>query len=131
MRLIPCTALLLAAGFIHLNAAQAPSLVVAKFHADWCGSCRAMGDVATDLANKHDGQPILFVTFDLTNETTRRQSEMRAAALGLGQLFDANRDKTGFLILVDAKAKTEVARLTREQTLKDMSATIVQALPKS
>jgi thiol-disulfide isomerase/thioredoxin len=129
-RILPGAALLLAAGLTPLAAAQAPALVVAKFHADWCSACRAMGDVATDLANKHDGQPILFVTFDLTNETTRRQSEMRAAAMGLSALYDANRDKTGFLVLVNAQSKTEVTKLTREQTLKDMSGAIVAALPK-
>lgn len=131
MNVLSCAALLLAAGLSPLAAAQAPALVVAKFHADWCGACRAMGDVATDLANKHDGQPVLFVTFDLTNATTRHQSEMRAAALGLGTLFDANRDKTGFLVLIDTASRTEVARLTREQSLKDMSAALLKALPKS
>jgi len=130
MNRFAATALLVTVGVSSLTAAQAPSLVVAKFHADWCGACRAMGDVATDLANKHDGQPILFVTMDLTNATTKRQSEMRAAALGLGDLFDANQDKTGFLVVVDAKTRVEVARLTREQSLKDMSGALAKALPK-
>lgn len=130
MNPFPAASLLLAASLSPLSAAQAPALVVAKFHADWCSACRAMGDVATDLANKHDGQPILFVTFDLTNATTRRQSELRAAAFGLGDLFDANQEKTGFLVVVDAKTRAEVARLTREQSLKDMSGALAKALPK-
>ena len=42
------------------------------------------GPIFTDLQNKFDGKPVLFVTLDFTNRTTHYQSELLASALGMG-----------------------------------------------
>ena len=59
-----------------------------------------MGSVFTDLRNKFDGQPVLFVTLDLTNVSTRNQSELLAVALGLKNVYE-NNPGTGFIIIVN------------------------------
>ncbi len=105
-----------------------PKLIVAKFHADWCGSCKALGPVMTDLENKLDGEPVLFVTFDLTNQMTRRQSQMRAAALGLENVWADNKGATGTLKVVDADSRKVLTTLHQGKSLKEMTAEISSAL---
>jgi thiol:disulfide interchange protein len=51
------------------NITNNPILLVIKFHADWCDSCRVMGGVLTDLTNKLDGKSILFTELDITNNS--------------------------------------------------------------
>jgi hypothetical protein len=64
-----------------------PQIVAVKFHGDRCGSCRKMGTAFTDLQNKLDGSPILFVQLDLTNNTTKHQAVLLASALGLSKAY--------------------------------------------
>jgi len=116
------------AGDQQAQAAASPQLIAIKFHADWCGSCKAMGDVFTDLANKLDGQPVLFVEIDQTNRTTAAQAQFMVAALGAGELWGEFGGKTGFVLVLDAESRQVVAKLTHEQSVKDMTKAITDAL---
>lgn len=87
-----------------------------------------MGTIFTDLQNKFDGKPVLFVTLDFTNRTTHYQSELLASALGMGEAYKANQG-TGFILLLN-QTRDISARLTSKQTLKEMSAAINQQLQK-
>ena len=121
-------ALLLTWGTPHAaDAPAAPSLVAVKFHADWCGSCKAMGSVFEDLTNKFDGSPVLFVTFDRTNMTTKHQSELLASALGLGAVYSEN-SGTGFILLIDPATHKTLHKLTKDQTPKEMAKAIESKL---
>ena len=81
-----------------------------------------MGPVFTDLRNKLDGQPVLFVELDLTNATTRHQSMLLASALGIGRELKEN-PGTGFILLFDDQRRVK-GKLTAGQTLKEMAAVI-------
>ncbi len=119
----------LSAFIFSLGAAEIPSpkLIAVKHHGDWCGSCKKMGSIFTDLRNKFDGQPVLFVTLDLTNISTRNQSELLAAALGLQSVYK-NNPGTGFILLVDPKTHRVVKKLTADQDIKTMSKAIAAGL---
>jgi thiol-disulfide isomerase/thioredoxin len=93
-----------------------------KFHADWCGACKAMGSVFTDLRNKLDGRPVLFVELDLTNATTRHQSMLLASALGIVRALKEH-PGTGFILLFDEQRRVK-GKLTARQRLKEMAAAI-------
>jgi thiol-disulfide isomerase/thioredoxin len=67
-----------------------PELMVVKFHADWCGSCRTLGPVLTDLTNKLDGKPVLFVKLDFTNNTSKHQTKLLASSLGIEKIVAQN-----------------------------------------
>ena len=88
-----------------------------------------MGTIFTDLQNKFDGKPVLFVTLDFTNRTTHYQSELLASALGMGEAYKANQG-TGFILLLDSQTRNISTRLTSKQTLKEMSAALNQLLEK-
>ena len=100
----------------------APKIIAVKFHADWCGACKAMGSVFTDLRNKLDGQPVLFVELDFTNATTRHQAMLLASALGISPAFKEN-PGTGFILLFDKKRQV-TGKHTSRQTLKEIAAAI-------
>lgn len=88
-----------------------------------------MGTIFTDLQNKFDGKPILFVTLDFTNRTTHYQSELLASALGMSEAYKANQG-TGFILLLNSQTRNISTRLTSKQTLKEMSAALNQLLEK-
>ena len=88
-----------------------------------------MGTIFTDLQNKFDGKPVLFVTLDFTNRTTHYQSELLASALGMGEAYTANQGM-GFILLLDSQTRNISARLTSNQTMKEMSAALNQLLEK-
>ncbi len=73
-----------------------------------------------NLQNKHDGEDILFVELNFTNKTTGHQANLLANALGLSKTVEENKG-TGFILLVDGKNKKVLKRLTKEQSLKEMS----------
>ncbi len=100
-----------------------PKLIALKFHADWCGSCKAMGPVFSDLQNKLDGKPVLFYQLDFTNNTTKHQAYLMASALDVDSVVKAN-PGTGFILLIDAKSKKVLQKFTKEDDLK----TIVTAI---
>ena len=97
-----------------------PKLLVVKFHADWCGSCKALGPVLTDLTNKLDGKPILFVELDFTNNTKKQQTNLLASALGIDKIVAEN-GGTGFLLVIDGKTKAVKTKFTKTQTVKEMA----------
>jgi thiol-disulfide isomerase/thioredoxin len=103
---------------------EAPKLMVVKFHADWCRICRAMGPVFEDLQNKMDGQNILFVKLDFTNNQTKHQANMLGAALGIAPVLKANYRRTGFILIIDPKTKKVLQKLTKDDDVYAMEAKI-------
>jgi thiol-disulfide isomerase/thioredoxin len=111
--------------------AQGPEVIALKFHADWCGSCKAMGPIFTDLANKYDTQPVLFLTLDQTSEADRRQSRYLAAALGGEAIWREHGGKTGFVLLVDASTREVLAKLTKDDDIKAMGTALLEAVERA
>lgn len=110
---------------------EAPQIIAVKFHADWCGYCKAMGSAFEELQAKHDAQPVLYVTLDQTREFNRRQSKFLAHALGLDDVWSEHGGKTGFVLLIDGKTRVVVAKLTHEQNLKQMGTALLEAVSKA
>ncbi len=96
-----------------------PQIIAVKFHGDWWGCCRKMGTAFTDLQNKLDGSPILFVQLDLTNNTNntnKHQAVLLASALELSKAY-TSKPGTGFILLINAQSWKVVKRLTADVTL--------------
>ncbi len=110
---------------------QGPRAIAVKFHADWCGYCKAMGNVFEEMQAKFDTLPVLYITLDQTREFDRRQSQYLAQALGLEKVWAEHGGKTGFILLVDGRSREVIQTLKHDQTLKDMGAKLVEAVEKA
>ena len=106
---------------------EKPELLIVKFHADWCGSCKAIGPALENLTNKLDSKPVLFVELDFTNQTTKHQAHLLASAIGIEKIV-ADNNTTGFILIIDSETKEIKAKLTKRQTTKEMGNKIVSFL---
>ena len=108
--------------------AEGPKVIAIKFHADWCGYCKAMGPVFEEMQAKYDQQPVLYVRLDQTREAGRRQAQYMAHALGMGDIWAEYGGKTGFVLLVDGTTGEVIEKLTHDQSLKAMGASLREAV---
>jgi thiol-disulfide isomerase/thioredoxin len=102
-------------------AAAGAELVAVKFWHRTCPACREIDPRYGEVQRRLEGQPLLFVTFDMSTEESRRQSEMLADRLGLGDHYRENFGSSGFVILVDPKTGREVGRLTTRDDIDGMT----------
>ena len=99
-----------------------PKVVGLMFFADTCASCKVLDPKIQAVKGEFVAQPILFATFDHSNDATKAQAAMLAAALGVGDIYKAQEKASGFLILVDAKTKQPIAKLTRDMSEENIRA---------
>ena len=112
------------------SATTKPAVYGVLFYADWCGSCKALDPKVTQAreAANLDTQDVLFVTLDLTNDTTKHQAAMMAATLGISDVYESNAGKTGFMLLLDAGSGEKVAQLTNKMEATDIATRIQETL---
>ncbi len=116
---------------LHVAPAQAkprsPQVIAAVFHADWCGKCKQMGPSAMKtMASYARDKDVKFVKFDLTNESTKAQSAKLAARNGITPVWNSYQ-KTGMVLLVDAKTRKVVGTIVATDSQKDMKRKIEAA----
>ena len=104
-----------------------PEVLVVKFHADWCSSCKTIGPAFSDLSEKLDDQSILFIELDFTDNSTRHQANLLSSALGIDRIVAEN-NATGFLLVIDAETKEVKKKLTKVQSVEEMTNAIASYL---
>ncbi len=121
--------LTLSSGLAHAES-DSPAVIGVLFYADWCGSCKALDPKIAQAREQADldTQPVLFVQLDLTDETTSYQAGLLAQSLGLGEFYDKNAGKTGYMLLVNAKTGKAISRLTKSMDAKAITASISEAI---
>jgi hypothetical protein len=102
-------------------------LFVVRLHAEWCDNSKGLNTLYNNLKNRFDGEEVLFITLDFTNNTTKHQSQLLALAIGV---FDtvANYSETGQLLLVTARGKNVVKAFTKEQSFQEVETFISHRL---
>lgn len=96
-----------------------PDYLVVKFHADWCGSCVAMGSSFEDLQSKFKDDNIEFVKFDFTTKETTAKAASKAKQIGISNIFEKNQ-RTGFILIIDNSTKKVLYKLTKHDNVADM-----------
>lgn len=109
------------------GSAGAPRLLAASFTSAFCPACRILEPRLAAVMGDFKGEPVEFVEFDFTFGETEALAA-RAAALGLGRLYEANKGATGFTVLVDARSGAIIDTLTMNFAEKDISRAIRNAL---
>jgi thiol-disulfide isomerase/thioredoxin len=128
-------ALLLAAAVLWLpsaaagaeESAEGPELVLVKFHADWCGSCKEMGSVFEDLGDKLDREPVLLVELDQTTSAGRDQAGYLMQLMQAEEIWEEHGGKTGFILVVDPADISVKHKLTKDMNFKDMLKAVDEA----
>lgn len=122
------------AAFVAMTfAADARELPTAKLmavyaYADWCPNCKLMSPNLQKAREGLAGQPVLFVTLDLTDKPKIHNSILLAQALGIGEFLKAQGSATGYVALLDARSKKELARFDRESSAESIQAEIEKRL---
>ncbi|MEM0983309.1 MAG: thioredoxin domain-containing protein [Planctomycetota bacterium] len=107
--------------------AEAPDLVLVKWHADWCGKCRALAPTWESAGEALGSEGVLFVNLDKTNKQTTKQAEHLTAQIGLAPIWDRYGKKTGVLTLHDAETGELVREFTVGATVDDIRSAVNEA----
>ena len=94
-------------------------LYVVAFHADYCGSCKAIAPKVGEVKQAMDGKPIEFLKFDFTSDETKLKTSSLAEEKGFSE-FLASNNGTGFVLLIDAESKKTVGKLTKILSVDEM-----------
>ncbi len=93
----------------------APTKLAVYAYADWCPNCKLLSP-KLDAAKAAAGKQILFVKLDLTDKPRIGQSILLASALGIAPWFQQQGSATGYVAILDAATKKEVARFDSGST---------------
>lgn len=106
-----------------------PKLVAVKVHADWCARSPTIAPIFAELTEKYGNQPVLFVTFDITDEKKRRQARYLASSLGIAWVHDESFE-SGTIMLIDREQGEVLAILTELEQVPHMVSALASALPR-
>ena len=107
-----------------------PMVYAVLMYADWCGSCKALDPKITQarVNGGLDAKNVLFVTFDLTDETTSHQAAMLADVMGIAELYESNAGKTGYMVLVNPEDGAPISKITKSLDAESISQQITEAI---
>ncbi|MBA4274844.1 MAG: hypothetical protein C0436_04235 [Alphaproteobacteria bacterium] len=108
----------------------APDVIAVYAYAEWCPNCKLISP-ALEKARKDgtfDTRNVLFVTLDLSDKARIHQSILHAQALGLGPYLQKQGSAVGYVALLDARTKTEIARFDRTADAAHIVSMLQEAL---
>ncbi len=105
-----------------------PDLVAVRLYAEWCGRCPAVTPVFDEMREKYGNRPVVFLTLDLTDENTKRQSKYHAAALGIEWVYEEPFE-SGMIKLLDRRQHKVLAVLIDGDQRPVFDGALAQALP--
>lgn len=102
-------------------------LFVVRLHAEWCDNSKGLNTLYNNLKNRFDGEEVLFITLDFTNNTTKHQSQLLAIAIGVYESV-ADCNETGQLLLMTARGKNIIKTFTKDQSFQEVETFISHRL---
>ena len=108
-----------------------PELIGVMFYADSCGSCKILDPKIKKVQANYLSKPLLFATFDHSNDASKNQAALLAGSLDLGEVYKAQEKASGFMLVIDAETKKVVTKLTKDMTEEQIKEALDQALSQA
>ncbi|MCH8148430.1 MAG: hypothetical protein IH987_10615 [Planctomycetes bacterium] len=97
---------------IKVNATvKAPDIIVVRVRHDMCPLCRELDPKFPKIIRTANDESVLFVTLDLTDETTQQQAALTVGALGIESVWTGDLSKLGTVTFVDGKSKRIISSI--------------------
>jgi thiol-disulfide isomerase/thioredoxin len=77
-------------------------IISVRMYADWCGNCKVLDEKVDKLKTSFDGEPVLFLQLDQTDDFRTKQASMLASKLSLDRVWNTYKGRTGMMLLVNA-----------------------------
>ncbi len=104
-----------------------PNLVAVTFYSAWCSSCAVLEPKLRQVAPKFEGRAVEFAKFDFSMGQPDSLGD-KAKALGVEQVYLANKGATGFMALVDRRDQGVIAIITMGQSTDAIRKSIEAAI---
>lgn len=112
-------------------ARSAPDVVAIKVWHPACPLCKSLDPRYATVVDAFDDGSVLFMTFDLSTEASRRQAELLVAALGVQEIFADPIEHLGSVVLIDADTKACIGQVTAKQDEDEMRGSIRDAIARA
>ncbi len=84
---------------------KAPDIIAVRVRHDMCPLCKGLDPKFPEIIRNANDESVLFVTLDLTDETTQRQAALTVGALGIESVWTGDLSNLGSVTFVDGKSK--------------------------
>jgi len=105
-----------------------PSVIGVKMDAEWCGKCQVLNPKLSNVMPEFEDSEILFVFFDMTNDFTTQQAGFLANRLGLTDLYNEHKGRTGYMVLLNAETGEVLHTLQSDQSEEELKKDIKSVL---
>ncbi|MEO0878084.1 MAG: thioredoxin [Pseudomonadota bacterium] len=106
---------------------EEPQILAATFTSAWCSACKIIEPRLKIVRSQFSGAPVRFVEFDFTFGEAADNAP-RAAALGMGDIYDRFKAATGYTLIIDAQTGALLDRLTTSDSADSMRARLTRAI---
>jgi len=82
-----------------------PDIIAVRIRHDLCPLCKKLDPRFPDIVRDFNGQSVLFVTLDLTDQTTQKQAALLTGALGLDSVWTGDLSRIGSVTIMDGPSR--------------------------
>lgn len=97
---------------------KAPDIIAVRVRHDMCPLCKALDPKFPEIIRNANDESVLFVTLDLTDETTQQQAALTVGALGIECVWTGDLSNLGTVTFVDGKSKRIISSVQTVDTEK-------------
>ena len=97
---------------------ETPRVIAVRVRHDMCPLCKQLDPKFPELIRQVEKDSVLFVTLDLTNETTQKQAALLVGALGLERTWTGDLTKLGTVTFLDGTSKRILSSVQTTDTKK-------------
>ncbi len=108
---------------------EVPNIIAVRVRHDMCPICKGLDPEFPKIIEKNKDS-VLWVTLDLSTETSQKQAALLVAALGLESVWTGDMSKMGSLTYVDGKTK-EVLSFVQTDKASEIRAALRLAVKAS